>query len=157
MASNVFLVLSCAVGIWSYRGNMASSKENSCSPDSSNQATKRSYSDSDTEAYSDDSNGHLKKFKQKKDSDSDDSISEECKNVSRPEESDSSQVSSLSRADSESPIFPMETKIRKNTSEWTATDLPHFRLKFEKCLKVEDVFFKGVSHFGVKKEWSGSV
>ncbi|CAG2204389.1 unnamed protein product [Mytilus edulis] len=136
-----------------------------CSPDTSSKHveihTKRSHSGSETDVLSDDSTENIKKRRcQKTESDSDDSISTECninKNVCNTEEgsSDSSQVSSLSRHDTNSPIFM--DGIKKNTSEWTIQCLPNFRIETDtsvpsnKLSGAYEVFTNGYVHFIDKK------
>ncbi|XP_063438734.1 uncharacterized protein LOC134719694 [Mytilus trossulus] len=134
-----------------------------CIKSDSTHCTKRSRSDSETDtlSLSDDSTENVKKQRpSKKGSDSDDSIAEEIRtsasasgeNVSEhAESSDSSQISVLTRMDTESPIF-LET-IKKNTSEWTDLVLPNFRIIFgsDKFAQADDVFTKGILHL-IEKE-----
>ncbi|XP_076070121.1 uncharacterized protein LOC143041873 [Mytilus galloprovincialis] len=115
---------------------MASSKENfdnSVCPESSNQPMKRCRTES---GASSDNNSEQVKYKGNK-------------------KKRNSEVESMhSEADSEKTIFSLGTLIKKNISDWTAMDLSPFRMNFEKCANIENVFFNGLSHFAMKKEWS---
>ncbi|XP_071126083.1 uncharacterized protein [Mytilus edulis] len=124
---------------------MASSKENfdnSVCPESSNQPMKRRHTESGASSDNNSEQVKYKGNKKKRNSEVENNF------VSHPEESMHSE------ADSEKTIFPLGTLIKKNISDWTAVDLSPFRMNFEKCSNIEDVFFNGLSHFAMKKEWS---